>query len=67
MADRTNMAYMMTMVVRGRGLGVVVRTGLKTEVGRSSEVLEQGTKNKKTNLQKKLTVLGRQDTLSNRY
>lgn len=33
LADRKNMTYMMTMVSRGRGLGVVVRTGITTEVG----------------------------------
>lgn len=59
LADRTNMAYMMTMVARGRGQGIVVRTGVHTEVGKSSKVLEENTKDKKTNLQKKLTVLGR--------
>jgi Ca2+-transporting ATPase len=50
---------MMTMVVRGRGLGVVVRTGIKTEVGKSSKLLEQGSALKKTDLQRKLSVLGK--------
>lgn len=59
LADRTNMAYMMTMVTRGRGQGIVVRTGVRTEVGKTSKVLEQCTKDKKTNLQQKLTILGR--------
>ncbi len=40
LADRLNMAYAGTTVVRGRGTGVVVATSLATEVGRlASEVL----------------------------
>lgn len=33
LADRCNMAYAATMIERGRGRGVVVATGLKTEIG----------------------------------
>jgi len=33
LAERTNMIYMNSVLTRGRGLAVVVETGLKTEVG----------------------------------
>jgi magnesium-transporting ATPase (P-type) len=53
------MTYMMTMVSRGRGKGIVVATGVRTEVGKTSKVLDQDTGSKRTNLQKKLAILGR--------
>ncbi len=34
LADRRNMAFMTTVVTRGRGLALVVATGMATEVGR---------------------------------
>ena len=37
--DRLNMAFAGTMVERGRGLGVVVDTGLHTEIGRIAEAV----------------------------
>jgi Ca2+-transporting ATPase len=40
LGDRVNMAYMGTVVVRGRGLGVVVATGQATEFGRIAEAVE---------------------------
>ncbi len=40
--DRTNMAFAGTMAARGRGEGVVVGTGLATEVGRIAEAVLRG-------------------------
>jgi P-type Ca2+ transporter type 2C len=53
------MAYMMTMVSRGRGLGVVVKTGVETEVGKCSKALQTRSAMKRTNLQNKLARLGK--------
>ena len=39
--DRFNMAYSSTLVVYGQGMGVVVATSDKTEIGRISRLLEQ--------------------------
>ena len=37
--DRTNMAYSSSTVTKGRGLGVVVQTGMHTEVGKIAALL----------------------------
>jgi Na+-exporting ATPase len=39
LGDRTNMAYSATTVTRGRALGVVVATGMKTQIGSVAELL----------------------------
>ncbi len=58
LADRVNMIYMGTSVVRGVARAVVVATGLKTEIGQIAKLLQQ-TKNKPTPLQIKLAVLAK--------
>jgi magnesium-transporting ATPase (P-type) len=40
LGDRTNMAFMSTVVAKGRGKGIVVKTGNATEVGAISKVLQ---------------------------
>lgn len=40
LADRVNMAYASTLVTRGHGIGLVVATGDRTEVGRISGLIE---------------------------
>ena len=59
LADRDNMAFKGTSVLYGRGLGVVVATGMATELGCIAGMLE-GSGETRTPLQRRLTVLGRQ-------
>ncbi|MFB6102363.1 MAG: cation-translocating P-type ATPase [Haloplanus sp.] len=59
LATRTNMVYMNTTVVRGRGLAVVVRTGMDTEVGSIAEQIQTADEDR-TPFQKEVDHLGRQ-------
>jgi Ca2+-transporting ATPase len=56
--DRHNMAYMSTVVTYGRGQGLVVSTGMETEIGRIAEMI-QSYEEEPTPLQVKLNQLGR--------
>lgn len=56
---RSSMAWMGTVVTNGRGLGVVVATGMATEFGRIAG-LTQTVGREATPLQRRLGVLGRQ-------
>jgi len=58
LADRKNMGYMGTMVTYGRGLGVVVETGMRTELGRIAEMI-QAVKREPTPMQRRMAQLGR--------
>ena len=58
LADRTNMAYNGTAVVRGRGRGVVVATAMDTEIGRIAALLDSATE-ERTPLQQQIAWLGR--------
>ena len=58
LADRNNMAYMGTCVSTGRAVGVVVETGMNTELGRIASNIV-GSESPKTPLELKLESLGR--------
>lgn len=51
-------AFMSTVVARGRGKGIVVRTGIYTEIGKISNAIT-AQPHRKTNLERKLEYLGR--------
>ena len=57
-ADRTNMAFSSSLVTYGRGKGVVVETGMNTEVGKIAKIINN-TDNEETTLGKKLNKLGK--------
>jgi len=56
--DRSNLAFKSSLVTRGQGRGVVVATGLETEIGRIAALL-QVEKGVKTPLQLRLARFGR--------
>ncbi|MCW8830331.1 MAG: cation-translocating P-type ATPase [Gammaproteobacteria bacterium] len=61
--DRQNMAFKSSLITRGHGVGVVVATGLNTEIGRIAGLL-QAEAGVKTPLQVRLTRFGRYLALS---
>ncbi len=58
LGDRKNTAFMGTLVTYGRGKGVVVNTGMQTQIGLIAEML-QSVDQEQTPLQKKLDELGK--------
>ncbi|GAY72587.1 calcium-transporting ATPase [Lentilactobacillus kosonis] len=58
LGDRNNLAFMNSNVTTGRGLGVVVYTGMNTEVGKIAHMLNTADE-QTTPLQENLTQLGK--------
>ncbi len=57
LAEQRNMAFKGTAVTRGSGAGLVIATGMDTELGRISELVEQA-ETESTPLEKRLDKLG---------
>lgn len=58
LGDRKNIGYMGTMVSRGTAKGVVIRTGMDTEMGKIADLI-QNTESQETPLQHRLEQLGK--------
>jgi Ca2+-transporting ATPase len=58
LSDRHNLAFKGTAVTSGRGVGLVVGTGMSTELGRIATLLQAG-RSGSTPLQRRLAQLGR--------
>mgnify|MGYP003372405848 CR=1 FL=1 len=56
--DRTNMLFSSSLITYGRGKGIVVATGMDTEVGKIAEIIND-TEGTATPLQNKLNRLGK--------
>lgn len=58
LGDRRNMGYMGTVITQGRGLALVVATGMQTELGKIADLIQQ-VKQEDTPLQRRLDQLGK--------
>lgn len=58
LGDRLNMAYMGTTAIAGRGRGLVIATGMNTEIGHIAGMLQEQ-KKEPTPLQRKLNQVGK--------
>ena len=58
LGDRTNMLFSSSLITYGRGKGIVVETGMTTEVGKIAEMINEA-EEQITPLQQKLNKLGK--------
>lgn len=58
LGERRNMAFKSTAITRGKGVGVVVGTGARTEIGRIAKLLSSA-QDLRTPLQQRLAAFGR--------
>ncbi|SAM09078.1 hypothetical protein [Absidia glauca] len=57
LGDRTNVAYSSTLVSKGRGQGIVIATGMHTEIGKVATKLNEAGDGDTTQLQKSLNKM----------
>lgn len=57
LGDRTGMCYSSTVVTKGRAIGIVVETGMNTEVGKIAKNIQTADKSNSTRLQKTLNKM----------
>lgn len=58
LGDQKNIGFMGTMITRGSGRGIVIRTGMDTEMGKIADLI-QNTEVQETPLQRRLEQLGK--------
>ena len=58
LGDRRNMGFMGTIITQGRGMALVVSTGMQTELGKIADLIQQSGSDE-TPLQKRLDALGK--------
>ncbi len=58
LGDQKNMAFMSTLITYGRGMGIAIATGMKTEIGKIATMLSEEEEDQ-TPLQKNLESLGK--------
>jgi len=58
LGDRRNMVFMGTAITYGRGTAIVVETGMRTELGKIADMLQQVTE-ERTPLQRRMAELGK--------
>ncbi len=63
LGDRLNMAFKGTTVAHGRGRGLVVATGMRTELGQVARLLDHDT-DRQTPLQRRLAAFGKRLALA---
>ncbi len=64
LGDRSNMAYMSSIVTYGRAVGVVVAVGMQTEVGKIAGMLDDEQDDTDTPLKQKLNAVGKTLTVA---
>ncbi|ATZ18039.1 cation-translocating P-type ATPase [Mesoplasma melaleucae] len=57
LAEKTNIAFMSTFTTSGRAVGIVIGTGLNTEIGKISEAIDKNEESE-TPLEKKISKFG---------
>lgn len=58
LGDQKNMAFSSTLATYGRGVGIVVSTGMDTQIGKIAKMIDEA-ENEMTPLQKKLEEIGK--------